>query len=241
MATITAPEPPAFVDKTLELAREAGWGVFRKTAAFTLVPPDGVKAQRVTIKRTTPPTGEQLATLLQTTGFTRHMVELGLTGQSDAEPEPEEPETKPEASKNYPCPECSKPFVRPAALGAHRSRAHGVKGANTKRKKGQPKPDSAPAAPAPAIQAPTDEPETTSALVPAQRRQPQPSALEQHVSRFSEQVHRTALALCDEVTSEMSRAIAEKDKRIEELTAEVAELQAFKDAILGAVSSSQEN
>ncbi|MGW1436934.1 hypothetical protein ACWD7M_16990 [Streptomyces griseus] len=229
MATVIAPEPPAFVDKTLELAKEAGWNVARKTATFTLIPPDGVKAQRVTIKRTTPPTGEQLATMLKTSGFTRHMVELGLTGHPEATSEPEESEPKPEALS---CPECSKLFVRPAALGAHRSRAHGVKGANTKRKKG-------PAAPASAVQVPAAEPETAPAPVPAPREETQPSVLEQHVSRFTAQVHRTALALCDEVTSEMSRTIAEKDRRIEELTAEVTELQAFKNTILGAVSSSQ--
>ncbi|MFH8483157.1 hypothetical protein [Streptomyces sp. NPDC018055] len=240
MAT-TMPEAPAFVDKTLDLAKEAGWTVARRNATFTLIPPDGVKAQRIMIKRTPPPTGEQLAILLKTKGFTRHVTELGLTGEPGTEPEPEKAESQktepePEAPKPLICPECSKPFTRGAAMGAHRSRTHGVKGANAKRKKvsGVKAASATPAAPAAGLKAAPDP-------IPAQRQETPPSALEQHVKRFTAQVHRTALALCEEVTSEMSRTIAEKDEQIEALTAEVKELQSFKEAVLGAVSGSQTN
>lgn len=34
------------------------------------------------------------------------------------------------------CPECGKTFSRPASLGAHRNRAHGVAGTSTKRRRG---------------------------------------------------------------------------------------------------------
>ena len=35
------------------------------------------------------------------------------------------------------CPECGKTFTRPASLGAHRNRAHGVAGASTRRSRGR--------------------------------------------------------------------------------------------------------
>jgi len=35
------------------------------------------------------------------------------------------------------CPECGKTFTRPASLGAHRSRAHGVAGASSRSRRGR--------------------------------------------------------------------------------------------------------
>jgi len=51
-----------------------------------------------------------------------------------SEPETQE-QTSTEADAEFTCPECGRTFSRPAALGAHRRRAHGVAGtsANAKR------------------------------------------------------------------------------------------------------------
>jgi uncharacterized C2H2 Zn-finger protein len=38
----------------------------------------------------------------------------------------------PTSDSTLTCPECGKTFTRPASLGAHRSRAHGVAGASTR-------------------------------------------------------------------------------------------------------------
>lgn len=38
------------------------------------------------------------------------------------------------------CPECGKEFTRPAALGAHRNRAHGIRGKSAKRRPVSPPP-----------------------------------------------------------------------------------------------------
>jgi uncharacterized C2H2 Zn-finger protein len=40
------------------------------------------------------------------------------------------------------CPECGKTFTRPASLGAHRNRAHGVAGASTRARRTRPSSDS---------------------------------------------------------------------------------------------------
>lgn len=47
------------------------------------------------------------------------------------------PSPKPAASTNFKCPECGKTFTRAAALGAHRSRVHGIAGATRKARTAQ--------------------------------------------------------------------------------------------------------
>jgi predicted RNA-binding Zn-ribbon protein involved in translation (DUF1610 family) len=53
--------------------------------------------------------------------------------RTQSKPKPTAKRVKPARSSTFKCPECGKTFARAAALGAHRSRVHGVPGATRSR------------------------------------------------------------------------------------------------------------
>jgi hypothetical protein len=246
--TTTATKPvPTHIKSVMDDAHAMGWDVECTPNSVKITPPKGHGVKPFTLSLTKVAAPPVLRPMLSNNGFTSAV----SAWKRSKGAEPDGPEPKAEApsqpedkdAKLMVCPECKEkgveePFAtsRPATMGAHRNRAHGVAGANAKivakrKAKATAAQRSSPAKKATAKQPPaTKTAPAADATVPG----PRPAA---EVTSPRVQVNVDLLpAPVAEALGQFLTAVKDETAGTQALRTEVEALRAFRDQVLAEAS-----
>ncbi|MCX4799668.1 hypothetical protein OG497_38075 [Streptomyces sp. NBC_01242] len=240
---MTTTKIPEHIQRAMEDAALLGWDVVCTTKSVVLTPKGARRG--ISFSLTKPPTPEQVRVQLDRAGLYSALKKL-QSEDTPALPEPERgvTEKKTNAGKLV-CPECKADhFTRPASLGSHRQKSHGVPGTSqttTERK--------AAAAKAPVKKAPAKA--AAKKTVPAQRTAPgallasppvspwfgPAEVLQGDVRTSSPEVAEAVEALIHAVTKENQNGLAPLQEKIKQQDEKIAALQDFKDKVEAEVAN----
>ncbi|MDQ1041468.1 hypothetical protein QFZ75_007970 [Streptomyces sp. V3I8] len=237
-----SPPVPKHLQDALDQCVRVGWEVTRSTKSVSVTRSPGRKPMNFSLRN--PPTPDQVRLWMGRAGLRAALAKLPPEeSPAPTETEPEHSMATTPQSEELRCPECdSDKYQRPASLGVHRSRAHGVKGASRsaqeRRLLSAARASKAKASKAKAKKA-TPKKTAPAAVVPAPAPAPSlaPAAPETEGSPVSTPITGAISNLMDAVAAEVAKETAATARELEQAHREVAELQDFKDKVSAEIAN----
>ncbi|MET7363328.1 hypothetical protein ABZS76_33490 [Streptomyces sp. NPDC005562] len=214
MTTTATVKIPPHIRTAMVDADQAEWEVHRRPRTVLFIPPQG-KNVSVPLTRSE----EEVREMLTEAGL--YAAEQAPAQEPSAEQAPAA--EAPSQPKRLICPECHEDrFTRPAALGAHRSKAHGVAGAWRSSRK----PEKA----AQALELSAEVASAVQALVAeiSSAAAGEVSALRSDIAAKDREIARLKHQLADRVTKARAEKISED---LKEAKAQIKDLRRFKDKV----------
>lgn len=243
-STATPAKIPDYIERAREDADRVGWHVATLLKSVIITPSGRNKG--LSFSLTKPPTAEQVRFQLDRAGLYGALKKLQPEENATALPEPD-PEHRMAAAEEKTgtdklvCPDCKADhFKRPASLGAHRNRAHGVPGTSkaTKERKAAKKA----AAPVPAARKAPEAPVTTATEAPAARAVALSDLVaEQEAPAYAPEVAEAVEALVHVVTKTAQDGLAPLEQTIKEQGEQITALQDFKDKVEAEVANGNQH